>query len=34
MAEKLWEFPELVSRVRQQASQTSEAYLLANRLSR
>jgi hypothetical protein len=30
----LWEFPELVSRVRQHASQTSEAYLLANKLSR
>jgi fatty acid-binding protein DegV len=30
----LWEFPELVSRVRQHASQTSEAYLPANRLSR
>ncbi len=30
----LWEFPELVSRVRQHASQTSEAYLAANKLSR
>lgn len=30
----LWEFPELVSRVRQHASQTSEAYLSADRLSR
>lgn len=30
----LWEFPELVSRVRQHASQTSEAYLLPNKLSR
>lgn len=29
----LWDFPELVSRVRQHASQTSEAYLPANRLS-
>lgn len=30
----LWEFPELVSRIRQHASQTSEAYLPADRLSR
>lgn len=30
----LWEFPELVSRLRQHASQTSEAYLLAQKLSR
>lgn len=30
----LWDFPEMVSRVRQHASQTSEAYLPANRLSR
>jgi len=30
----LWEFPELVSRLRQHASQTSEAYLLAHKLSR
>lgn len=30
----VWEFPELVSRVRQHASQTSEAYLPADRLSR
>lgn len=29
----LWEFPELVSRVRQHASQTSEAYLPVDRLS-
>lgn len=30
----LWELPELVSRLRQHASQTSEAYLLAHKLSR
>lgn len=30
----VWELPELVSRVRQHASQTSEAYLPADRLSR
>jgi hypothetical protein len=30
----LWEFPELVSRCRQHASQTSEAYLGAKKLSR
>lgn len=30
----LWEFPELVSRLRQHASQTSEAYLAAIKLSR
>ncbi len=30
----LWEFPELVLRIRQHASQTSEAYLAASKLSR
>jgi hypothetical protein len=30
----LWEFPELVCRLRQHASQTSEAYLPANKFSR
>jgi hypothetical protein len=29
----LWEFPELVTRIRQHASQTSEAYLAASKLS-
>ena len=30
----LWELPELISRIRQHASQTSEAYLHASQLSR